>query len=152
MLPHSPTHWYLQPSVTWQWMWLQAWFFHCSTSLHSEMCLFTNCSMNNASWTYLCPPLCSSFFTDNVKCRFMIAWYGFPQTLHAFLLYVLHRVYSSFLYFSLLVPLCNRRSIGKNRVQWVTSLLSHNWILGCAFRCEIIINAYLAHILSFKVE
>ena len=47
--------------ITWntyrQWKGLQAWFFHCLRLIAlSQMCLFANSS------SYLCPPLCSSFF------------------------------------------------------------------------------------------
>ena len=53
-----------------------AWFVHCSTLL----CLKMRFSWTavHVSWTYTCILV---FFTDNAKCRFAVAWYGFPLAL-----------------------------------------------------------------------
>jgi len=142
LLTHS--HWCLQPSVTQQWMWLRAWFLHCLTSLCPEMYLFANHRTYNACIMDL--PLSSFVFqllsltTLDVDSAIARLWL---QAVHAFCLYFLYQVKSSFLYCSLFVTMCNGQSIAKNKVLWTTSLLACNWLLGCVFRHKIIIIAYL---------
>jgi len=67
------------------------------------------CMHHGITFCFLCVTV---VFTDNARCRFVIAQYGFPQTVHAFCPYFLYRVYTSYLYCSLFVALCIGRSIG----------------------------------------
>ena len=43
-LSEEVTDWCLQLSIVQQWIRLQTWFLHCSTSLHPKTCLFANWS------------------------------------------------------------------------------------------------------------
>ena len=92
---HSLTHWCLQSSITRQWTRLQAWFYHCSTSLCPKMYQpqDVQCTYHELTFVLFCVLV---LFTDSARCQFAIAWYGFPQAVHAFRPYFLYQVYSSY--------------------------------------------------------
>ena len=68
---------------------------------------YIQCMHHGLTFVLLYVPL---LFTDNPRCWFTIPRYGFPQAVHAFHLYW---VYSSFLYYSSFVTLCDGQSIAK---------------------------------------
>ena len=54
-----------------------AWFLHCLTTLRPKMLLFSKQCMHHAlTLVLLCVPV---LFTENARCQFVIAWYGFPH-------------------------------------------------------------------------
>ena len=132
-LTHLFTHWCLQPSVTWQWMWLYTGLisslFNIASSQDVPFCQpqDVQCMHHGLTFVLLCVPV---LFADKGRCQFVIARYGFPQAVREFHSYFLYRVYPSFLYCSSFVRLCNKRSIVKNEVQQTTSLSARNLLLG----------------------
>ena len=79
------------------------------------------CSIH-ASWTYLC---ISVLLADNVKCCFMIAWYGFPL---AYSLYFHSDWWRYFAFCSSFAAFHIECSIAENEAQWPPYVSVRNWL------------------------
>ena len=112
-------NWRLQLSVTYQWKGLWARFLHYSMLFYPKMCLLPiTVHAIHESWTYLCPPLCSSSFhwQHKVSIRNRVVWLPtdfvilFSQIFRS----NLDSMWGSFLHCCSFVMLCNEWSIATN--------------------------------------
>ena len=97
------SNWCLHPSITQQWKGLQAWFLHCLTLLHPEMCLqYVQYMYHGLIFVLLCVPI---LFADNARGQFAITQYGFPCFSPAFFHNDLDSLQRSFLHYCSFVTL-----------------------------------------------